>query len=212
MTTKGTQKSCRFCPWLLFVTLFPPTHIAVVKLIDFGIATNMSAESNVVRTTTNAQPGTPTYMGPLAMQGRAMPCVDLWSLAVTLLECLLLKPPGDVVWGDLASTPTLTAACPPAGRADSLLEPVLEVLRTALNKPQDRGFSAAEDFQTALAQACGGLGAEPVSGKGKMGNTTLLRKVASHVAKVQCVVDDLQVHAKAEAGMEDITSSDENSD
>ena len=61
-----------------------------VVLIDFGIAKNLSEQSNVMQTTTNGGfPGTLAYMCPLARSSMLDVRSDLWALAITIAQCLM---------------------------------------------------------------------------------------------------------------------------
>jgi len=66
-----------------------------VKLLDFGLAKQLSAEELVVtRTGEGAILGTPGYMSPEQMQGRpATPAADVFALGVILYELLTERRP-----------------------------------------------------------------------------------------------------------------------
>ena len=66
-----------------------------VVLIDFGIAKNLSEQSNVMQTTTGGFPGTLAYMGPLARSGMLDAKSDLWALAITIAQCLMGEVEGE---------------------------------------------------------------------------------------------------------------------
>lgn len=64
-------------------------------ILDFGLARDDSA-SHAGPTATGEIVGTPRYLSPEQIEGRAeaIDCrTDVWSLAVTLQECLTLEPP-----------------------------------------------------------------------------------------------------------------------
>ena len=128
--------------------LFLPTaDLALVKLIDFGIARRAQGDQQVTRPGTSL--GTPLYMAPEqagdgdAVDGRA----DIFSLGCVLLECLVGQPPrmhADAGPGthtrDRLASETLGWAAPPPLRL--VLERMLAP--DPAQRPDDAGKLAAE--------------------------------------------------------------------
>jgi serine/threonine protein kinase len=75
--------------------LVTPEGQAVVT--DFGLARDESGAASTL-TESGDLLGTPAYMSPEQVSGRRLPMdrrTDVWSLGVTLYECLTLRRPFD---------------------------------------------------------------------------------------------------------------------
>jgi len=66
----------------------------VAKVLDFGVAKILSPEADPDKVTKSVVMGTPAYLSPERLDGRPpSPATDLYSLGVTLYECLSGKRP-----------------------------------------------------------------------------------------------------------------------
>ncbi len=105
------------------------------KLVDFGLAHLIGLPGSLVK-----GGGTPSYMAPERHQPpyegpdeRS----DIWSLGITLFECLTGKPPFGTRAEIISSpTPVLTPHSPLAERLNLLLT------RALAKRPEDRAFKA----------------------------------------------------------------------
>jgi serine/threonine protein kinase len=124
----------------------------IVKVADFGIAKFLAGQ---YRTATGAVWGTPSYMPPEQIQGRAVDGrADQYSLAVVAYELLTRKKPFEA--DSLAALATVISSVPPPSACTvnpSIPPNVDEVLRRGLAKlPQDR-YASCKDLADALSVA-----------------------------------------------------------
>eukprot|EP00935_MAST-01C_sp_MAST-1C-sp1_P002752 g2752.t1 len=138
-----------------------------IKLVNFGIAKALSdsehASVNVATDTAgDGMPGTPAYMGKLAVIGKLDPRIDLWSTGVTALELLLVETPKDLTLSGF--TEELAAKL----RANGCSHSLLNVLNRVLQQDPNRGFQTAGDF---LAQLEPLQAAPPKAVEDKFGQT-----------------------------------------
>jgi len=134
------------------------TRDGAVKILDFGLARAVDRER---QTMTGAALGTPAYLAPEQARGDAVDRrADVWSLGVTLYECLTGKRPfrGDygqaVIYNILNEDPEpVTDLAPAAGRV------LAAVLDRALAKDPARRFQDCRELIDALdgASARAGL-------------------------------------------------------
>ena len=124
-----------------------------VKITDFGIAKVTASDQF---TMTGSIVGTPHYMSPEQVQGRAVDgCSDQFSLAVIAYEMLTGEKPytGEhlttVVYKIVSEEPL-----PPHRLNPSLGAPIEGVLRKALSKKPDGRYGTCQDFSGALERAC----------------------------------------------------------
>ncbi|MBK7878452.1 MAG: protein kinase [Planctomycetes bacterium] len=118
-------------------------------LLDFGLARALESTGESI-THTGDQVGTPSYMSPeqIDAQGRALDRrTDVYSLGVTLYECLTLEPP--------FQRPTLASLYhailrepprDPRSWTRSIPRELVVVLETALEKDRDRRYTTALEF------------------------------------------------------------------
>ncbi len=76
----------------------------IAKVVDFGIAKSHTLATDGGQTRPGSVIGTPTYMSPEQLQGKAVDHrTDLWALGVMTFQCLTGKLPFDAKgFGDLA--------------------------------------------------------------------------------------------------------------
>lgn len=122
-------------------------------LLDFGIA--LEAGDGAALTRTGETPGTPAYMAPERLEGRAADArSDVWSLGVTLFEALTLTRPFAAI-SHSAEVKAVLEGGPPDPRAlrADVDRDVALVLHTALAAlPADR-YSTALDLAEDLRRA-----------------------------------------------------------
>ena len=143
-------------PENIFLVREGDTEIA--KVLDFGIAKDLTSSALDGGTKTGSLLGTPYYMSP--EQARGLKSVDhradLWSLAVVAFQCMVGSPPftsdalGDlliqIVMGPVPTPSTLAPDCPPGFDA--------WWTRAAQRNPDDR-FQSAKELADDLAVVCG---------------------------------------------------------
>ena len=127
----------------------------VTKVTDFGTARILGAS----HTQTGTMMGTPAYMSPEMVRGRAAadPRSDLFSLGVVLYETLTGVNPFNAA--DLAAVlyRIVNIDAPPAHRHNAELPVALDrVLRHALAKEPEARYATATDFADALRATVAG--------------------------------------------------------
>ncbi|MFT7619524.1 MAG: serine/threonine protein kinase [Planctomycetota bacterium] len=134
-----------------------PGNIIVSKtgepvLLDFGLARDNNDDSGL--TLTGDLFGTPAYMSPeqlMANRVRLDRRTDIYSLGVTLFECLTLKRPFDAPTRDGLYQSIMTAPTPNARRINPKIPKDLRVvLDTTLEKNRDRRYKTALEFAEEL--------------------------------------------------------------
>ncbi len=118
-------------------------------VLDFGLA--WDADSDVPGITqTGDLLGTPAYMSPEQLTRQSIRLdrrTDVWSLGVTLYECVTLRRPFDGPTVESLYQQVLTRPAPNPRRIDrSLPKDLVTVLETALEKDRDRRYGTALDF------------------------------------------------------------------
>jgi len=84
-------------PSNIFVT-YPEPGVPFVKLLDFGLVNDVATLPGSLRLTRSGfMLGTPAYMAPEQLQGRASahPTADVWAVGATLYELLTGRLPFD---------------------------------------------------------------------------------------------------------------------
>jgi serine/threonine protein kinase len=127
-----------------------------VKLLDFGVArigTEHSRDGGPKLTETGTMLGTPQYMSPEQILGRAVDVrSDLYSLGVVFFELLIGRCP---FAGNLPALleQHVTAPSPELPAALASKEPrIAEILGALLSKEPERRFQTAGELEVALAQ------------------------------------------------------------
>ena len=116
----------------------------VVKVLDFGVAKILSPNAEEDKSTQSVIIGTPAYLAPERLEGRpSSPATDLYSLGVTLYECLCGKRPfvGDT---NEVLRKHKEERVPPVDLPDVPQELKNLVYRLMEKKPEDRPASAVE--------------------------------------------------------------------
>jgi serine/threonine protein kinase len=120
----------------------------VVKLIDFGAASPVSAPpldaEDVI--------GTPSYMAPDLLNGRASASTDLYAVGAVLYEMIFGAPPfaGDSVSEVLKKQVQAPLSRPASGHCS---EEIWRVVKRALAKTAGQRFASAEEMRCALHKA-----------------------------------------------------------
>jgi serine/threonine protein kinase len=135
-----------------------PSNIMVisdghVKITDFGIA-RMASSS--VRTQTGMVLGSPKYMSPEQVMGKAIDQrSDIFSLGVMLYEMLTGQAPFDGENVNAIMYQTLNAVTPPPSTLNqSVPEMVNFIVAKALAKGVDDRYQNAKDFASDLRACC----------------------------------------------------------
>ena len=116
-------------------------------LVDFGVATMLRDDTPTV-TKTGQTPGTPQYMSPEQTAGRHFELdrrTDIYSLGVTLYECLTLRLP----FKDDTDVPRQIMFAPvpdPRAMNHAISKDLKTVIETALEKDRERRYRTAADF------------------------------------------------------------------
>ena len=130
-----------------------PGNIMVTKegepvLLDFGLA--REDDQGQTLTMTGALLGTPAYMSPeqLLAQRIRLDCrTDVYSLGVTLYECLTLRRPFDAPTREGLYAQILSSdADSPRRLNPQVPQDLVVVLETAMAKDRDRRYRTAQEF------------------------------------------------------------------
>ena len=131
------------------------TKDAIVKVMDFGIAKRQGV-TGATKVSTSTSIGSPLYMAPEQILGRAVDCrTDVYALGVTLYELLSgqkpFSPRGKTEYGVLnAHVNDLPE--PPTVHCRDIPGPVVDVVLRALAKEPGDRFQSADDFMRALPE------------------------------------------------------------
>jgi serine/threonine-protein kinase len=141
-----------------------PDTLAVVKVLDFGVAKfaveEQADDDYQTLTQVGALIGTPRYMSPeqCSGSGPATPASDVYSLGIILYEMLSGAPPFN------AETPLAIVfrqvSEPPPPLPASVPEKLRAIVERALAKDPAKRFANAEEFRQALLSAAEALGLE----------------------------------------------------
>lgn len=127
------------------------TRDDIVKVMDFGIAKRQSSTS---ATKASTSIGSPLYMAPEQILGRAVDCrTDVYALGITLYQLLSGQPPfnprGKTEYSVL-SAHVNDLPEPPTVHCRNIPQPLVDVVMRALAKEPDARFQSADDFMRAL--------------------------------------------------------------
>src|ERR1022692_2249032 len=123
----------------------------IVKVMDFGIAKRQSATG---ATKASTSIGSPLYMAPEQILGRAVDCrTDVYALGITLYQLLSGQPPfnprGKTEYSVLnAHVNDLPE--PPTVHFRDIPQRLVEVVMRSLAKEPEARFQSADDFMRAL--------------------------------------------------------------
>lgn len=139
-----------------------------VVVLDFGIARELDGDSPAL-TRTGEVFGTPAYMAPEQVEGRAADArSDVWALGVVLFEALLLRPPFHEPTREALYRAILSHELDREWR--HLPADLRVVLGTALAKEPARRYASAGAFAEDLAACRAGrpIAARPVGRWGRL--------------------------------------------
>ncbi len=132
-------------------------ELGTPMILDFGLA-RIGGEDSSTLTVTGEVFGTPAYMPPELLRGLVLepgPSLDVYSLAVTLYECLTLKRPFDAGTPERVYKKILEEEAPSVlDFHPGLSKEVAVVLATALEKDLNRRYASALDFAEELRRIC----------------------------------------------------------
>jgi len=118
-------------------------------ILDFGLARDVSDEEQAL-TRTGMRMGTPVYMSPeqiAAERTRVDHRTDIYSLGVTLYECLTLRRPFEAATWDQLYHQILSSEPEAPRRRNPMVPRDLQVvLSTAMEKDRDRRYQTALDL------------------------------------------------------------------
>jgi serine/threonine-protein kinase len=141
-------------PSNLFVTL---SAAAPIKLLDFGIAkvTSEGTAQHEKLTQSESILGTPEYMAPEALLAspNADVRVDVYSLAVTLYECLTGSVPFDGRYGEVLLKLSTTAPAPISDSRADVPAALSQVIMKGLSREAAARYATMREFKEAL-MAC----------------------------------------------------------
>jgi len=147
----------------------------IVKVMDFGIAKRQGSSSSATKASTSI--GSPLYMAPEQILGRAVDCrTDIYALGITLYQLLSGQPPfnprGKAEFV-LLNSHVNDLPEPPTVYCSSIPQPLVDAVMRALAKDPDARFQSADEFMQALpdtpapaptaAEARVGTGTVPLS-------------------------------------------------
>ncbi|MCA9323290.1 MAG: serine/threonine protein kinase, partial [Planctomycetes bacterium] len=131
-----------------------PGNIMVAKggqpvVLDFGFAC-ADEDGHPTMTRTGELLGTPAYMSPEQLTAQRVALdrrTDIWSLGVTLYECLTLQRPFDAPSREALYRQILTKEPEDVRRLNPAIPAELAILlQTAMDKDPDRRYATAEAF------------------------------------------------------------------
>jgi serine/threonine protein kinase/tetratricopeptide (TPR) repeat protein len=121
-----------------------------VVVLDFGLARDDSEEAGPGLTQTGDFFGTPAYMSPEQIAGQQLRLdrrADIYSLGVTLYECLTLQRPHEATTREALYRAVMEEEPRDPRRLNpSLSQDLRVVMETALAKERDRRYVTAEAF------------------------------------------------------------------
>jgi len=127
------------------------TRDDLVKVMDFGIAKRQGSSS---ATKASTSIGSPLYMAPEQILGRAVDCrTDIYALGITLYQLLSGQPPfnprGKAEFV-LLNSHVNDLPEPPSVYCRDIPQPLVDAVMRALAKDPDARFQSADEFMQAL--------------------------------------------------------------
>ncbi len=122
-----------------------------VLLADFGIAVLTQSMQSA---RTQRVVGTPTYMAPEQLQGRACQASDQYALSILIYEWLCGRPPFVGSSAEIAAQHCFASPPPLRDRIASLPLRVEQIILRALAKNPAARFPSVAAFADALSEAC----------------------------------------------------------
>jgi predicted Ser/Thr protein kinase len=132
------------------------TRDGIVKVMDFGIARRQGVSGAATKVGSSTSIGSPLYMAPEQILGRAVDCrTDIYALGITLYELLSgqqpFNPRGKTEYS-LLDAHVNKLPEPPTVHCRDIPGPVVDaVLRALAKEPEDR-FQSADEFMRALPE------------------------------------------------------------
>jgi len=127
----------------------------IVKVLDFGVAKDLHAAADTVKTASDALIGSPRYMSPEQVRGtRIDHRSDLWSASVVLYEMIVGRHPfsGETV-GDVLLKIAMDEIAKPSSIVPTLSPAVDDFFAKALERNLDRRFADATRLAAAFRAA-----------------------------------------------------------
>ncbi|MEZ6194553.1 MAG: tetratricopeptide repeat protein [Planctomycetota bacterium] len=130
-------------------------------LLDFGLAHDDTSDGGLVVTRTGDVLGTPAYMSPEQIRGQRLDRrTDVYSLGVTLFECLSMRRPFEAATRDALHRAITQDEPPLLGRVLPRVDRDLEVvIATALARNRDERYATAREFADEIGRV---LADEPI--------------------------------------------------